>query len=76
MSSRDSFAPAIAGRVAALGALFAGRRSSEASPSRADMQRKPVAPAAGKPQAHPRGVSINHLPCPSELPGPGLDKTG
>ena len=76
MSSRGSFAPAIAGRVAALGALFTGARSSEASPSGSDMQRRPVAPAAGGPHAHPCGVSINQLPCPSELLGPGLDKTG
>jgi len=76
MSSRGSFAPAIASRVAALGALFSGGRSPEASPSGADVQRKPVAPAVGEPQAHACGVSINHLPCPSELPGPGMDKTG
>lgn len=76
MSSRAPFAPAILGKVAALGALFTGVRSFWRLPRKSDGVKTPLPAAAAEPQPHQPGVSINRLPRPSELPVADRDGTG
>jgi hypothetical protein len=76
MSSRVPFAPAILGKVVALGALLAGVRSLWRSPRKSGGLKIPLSAAAAKPQPQQIGLSIHRLPRPSELPVADLDGTG
>lgn len=76
MRSRAPFAPAIFGKVAALGALLTGVRSWWRSPRNSDALKTPLPAAAANPQPQRPAVSIHRLPHPGELPLSDLDGTG
>ena len=76
MSSRARFAPAILGKVVALGASVVRPRSRPVSEKSLDPPKTPVPKSAGDSQAHRCKVSIHHLPRPSELPAAGVEEAG
>ena len=68
--SRASFAQAILGKIAALAAGVMGLRRFSTS----DGAKEPQVTAA--PNRVRPAVSINRLPCPTDLPSSGMEKAG
>jgi hypothetical protein len=76
MSGRGSSNPAIFEKMSALGAFLSRARSAQTRAGKAEVQPIPDPAGTAGMRARAQSVSINHLPSPSELPAPGLEKTG
>jgi hypothetical protein len=76
MSRRAGFAPAILGKVVALGAFVLRARPSPVSQKSPDSPKLPFTKSAGDLPAHRCKVSIHNLPRPGDLPVPDMEVAG